>query len=98
MEDLELLQQVFSRRMRWVREDAGTVQEGFRRPLPRERLGDPGVAGALALARRAMEAVPDVRRDVVASVRRQLQAGSLPVDAGSLADRLLHETVLNELT
>lgn len=97
MEELELLQQVFSRRMQWVRESGRGAEEGFRRSPLKERLADPGLAGAVALARQAMAACPDVRNDQVKSVRDQLRDGSLPLDGKDLADRLLQESVLCEL-
>ena len=40
-------------------------------------------------AKNAVKNVPDVREDLVASIREKLQKGSYDVDAGSFADKLM---------
>ena len=98
MEELELLQQVFSERVQWVREHGANAGEHLPRSPLKERLQDPQVVLAVDRARKAMTAVPEVREDLVASIRRQIQEGSLPLDGKRLADRILQEAVLDELT
>ena len=46
-------------------------------------------AQELLKARRAVQDAPDVRADLVAELRRQVQAGTYRADAGAIARRLL---------
>ena len=46
-------------------------------------------AQELLKARRAVQDAPDVRTDLVAELRRQVQAGTYQVDARAIARRLL---------
>ena len=46
-------------------------------------------AQELLMARRAVQDAPDVRSDLVAELRRQVQAGTYKVDAREIARRLL---------
>jgi len=98
MEELELLQQVFSQRMERIREEEEKGGDRARRSSLKERLGDPQVAGTVKMVRQAMQEIPDVRKDLVESIRKEIRDGNFPMDGVKLADRILQEALLNELS
>jgi len=63
----------------------------------RERLLDPEIVRSMGRARQVLDAVPEVREDLVFLFRKQVEEGRLPLDGKILADRILQETVLNVL-
>jgi len=97
MDEFEILEQIFSRRMDLIREVEGKAQAASRRPSFRERLRDPQVGETVQKAREIMRGIPDVREGLVASLRKQMMKGSIPLDGKTLADRILQEAVLDEL-
>jgi flagellar biosynthesis anti-sigma factor FlgM len=51
----------------------------------------------LQKAARALEAMPEVRLDQVQRIRAAIEAGSYHIDSAKIADRMLRESLLNDL-
>ncbi|MGD2188214.1 MAG: flagellar biosynthesis anti-sigma factor FlgM [Desulfobacterales bacterium] len=49
-------------------------------------------------AHRQLETIPDVREDKVAQLKEQVDNGTYEVDADKVADKMLKESLLNDLT
>ena len=98
MEELEQLQQVLSQRMERIHAD----EEGGKSPLPRrtlqERRTEPSIAEAIEKVHLLLQDVPDIRKDRVQSIKKELALGLLPLDGKTLADRILQRALLNELS
>lgn len=70
----------------------GTAESGARAKKAGARTDGTSLSSAaqeLLKARRAVQDAPDVRADLVAELRRQVQAGTYKVDAREIARRLL---------
>ena len=94
--DIDFLQEALQQRLERLEESEASGQDGDRRPSPKERLS----GSALEVAenvREMLKDVPDVRRDRVEEIKKQLQEGSLKFDSKSVAERFLQETILNEM-
>ena len=63
----------------------------------RARLADPAFADAVRKVRNILDLVPAVRKERVREIRRRLQDGGVEAASRDVADRLLEETILNEL-
>jgi negative regulator of flagellin synthesis FlgM len=46
---------------------------------------------------KALEALPEVRLDQVQRIREAIEAGSYQIDSAKIADRMLRESLLNDL-
>ena len=95
MVEMDLLREAF--RQRRERLEEGPREGEDRGPSPKERLQDPSLADAAKKALDVLQSVPDVRRERVEEIKRKLEDGSLEFDSQSVADRLLQESILNEL-
>ncbi|HHP7233092.1 MAG TPA: flagellar biosynthesis anti-sigma factor FlgM [Desulfobacterales bacterium] len=51
----------------------------------------------LQKAGKALEALPEVRLDQVQRIREAIEAGSYHIDRAKIADRMLRESLLNDL-
>ena len=49
-------------------------------------------------AHRQLESIPDIREDKVAQLKEQIENGTYEVDADKLADKMIKESLLNDLT
>ena len=49
-------------------------------------------------AQRKMEAIPDVREDKVAQLKEQIENGTYEIDEEKIADKMLKDALLNDLT
>ena len=70
----------------------GTPDAGSKAKKPGSRTDGTSLSSAaqeLLKARRAVAEAPDVRADLVAELRRQVQAGTYTVDAREIARKLL---------
>ena len=70
----------------------GTAESGAKAKKAGGRADGTSLSSAaqeLLKARRAVQEAPDVRADLVAELRRQVQAGTYKVDAREIARRLL---------
>ncbi len=45
-----------------------------------------------------LDAIPDVREDKVAQLKEQIENGTYEIDEEKLADKMLRESLLNDLT
>ena len=95
MVEMDLLREAF--RQRRERLEEGPQKGPQRGPSPKERLQDPSLAEAAKKALNVLQSVPEVRKERVEEIKRQLEDGSLQFDSKSVADRLLQESILNEL-
>ena len=99
MVDFKLLKHLFAQRMERFGEEGKRGDEPSPRPPLKKRLEDhPLEAGTVDMARRIMMEVPDVREELVASIRKKIEDGTFPMDGKTIADRILQETVLNEMS
>lgn len=57
----------------------------------------PGMGEALEDIRKVLTCTPDIRQVKVEEVKRQLESGTVAIDTRSLAERILKETILEEL-
>ena len=48
-------------------------------------------------AQKQLEAVPDVREDKVAELKEQIENGTYEIDAEKIADKMLKDSLLNDL-
>jgi flagellar biosynthesis anti-sigma factor FlgM len=94
---MELLQEAFRHRRERIEESMGAGGSRKKRLSPSDRLRDPSVQEPARKALELIEKTPDVRRERVEEIRKALQEGSLRFDSGSVADRLLQESILEEL-
>jgi flagellar biosynthesis anti-sigma factor FlgM len=94
---MELLQEAFRQRRERIEGAEQTARGRKKRPSPGDRLRDPSIKESARKALELIEKAPDVRRDRVEEIRKALQEGSLRFDSRSVADRLLQESILNEL-
>ena len=49
-------------------------------------------------ANKQLENIPDIREDKVAQLKEQVEKGTYEVDAEKVADKMLRDTLLNDLT
>ena len=49
-------------------------------------------------ARKQLDALPDVREDKVAQLKQQIENGTYEIDAEKIADKMLKDSLLNNLT
>ena len=49
-------------------------------------------------AQTQLEQIPDVREEKVAELREQVESGTYEIDAEKIADKMLKEALLNDLT
>ena len=49
-------------------------------------------------ANKQLENIPDIREDKVAQLREQVENGTYEVDAEKVADKMLRDSLLNDLT
>ena len=97
MLEMELLREAFRHRRERVQELDQVGEADKRRPSPKERLQEPSLAESAKKALQLIDSVPEVRRDRVEEIKKGLEEGSLTFDSKSVADRLLQESILNEL-
>lgn len=97
MVEMDLLLEAFRQRRERLEELGREGEAGKRRPSPKERLADPSVAEAAKKALETLKSTPDVRRERVEEIKRKIEEGTLRFDSKSVADRLLQESILNEL-
>ena len=97
MLEMDLLQEAFRQRRERIEESDRAGKRKEKRPSPRERVEDPSLIDAAQKALELIEKAPDVRRDRVEEIKKGLEAGSLKFDSKLIADRILQESILNEL-
>ena len=49
-------------------------------------------------AQTQLESIPDVREEKVAALKEQIENGTYEIDAEKLADKMLRDSLLNDLT
>jgi negative regulator of flagellin synthesis FlgM len=49
-------------------------------------------------ARTQLESIPDVREDKVAELKEQVESGTYEIDAEKIAEKMLRDSLLNDLT
>jgi negative regulator of flagellin synthesis FlgM len=49
-------------------------------------------------AQKQLEAIPDVREDKVAQLKEQIENGTYEIDADKIADKMLKDALLNDLS
>jgi len=93
----ELLREALQERL--VDLDAGKGRKRSQKPVRVEDLlrRDPALAEAVARVRGKMGSVPDVRTERVDELKERLKGGCLDMDSHSVAEKLLYETILDEL-
>lgn len=94
---MDLLREAFRQRRERVQELGQAVEGKERKPSPKDRLQEPELAESAKKALRLIDRVPDVRGDRVEEIKKGLEEGSLTFDSKSVADRMLQESILNEL-
>ena len=98
MIEQNLLREVFQHRHERLQDLRKTGKNKERSPSPKQRLEkDPQLAETVMQVREMLKEVPDVRKDRVRSIKKQLSEGRLELDSKSVADNLLQDSVLNEL-
>lgn len=55
-------------------------------------------AKAVQEAKTQLDSVPDVREDKVAELREQIENGTYEVDSEKLAEKMITDSIINELT
>jgi negative regulator of flagellin synthesis FlgM len=49
-------------------------------------------------AKKQLDAIPDIREDKVALLKEQVENGTYEIDAEKIADKMLKDSLLNDLT
>jgi len=49
-------------------------------------------------AQTQLESIPDIREDKVAELKAQIESGTYEIDAEKIADKMLKDALLNDLT
>ena len=97
MLEMDLLHEAFRQRRDRIEESDRAGERKEKRPSPKDRVKDPSLIDAAQKILELIEKAPDVRRDRVEEIKKKLEAGSLKFDSKLIADRLLQESILNEL-
>ena len=98
MIEQNLLREAFQHRYERLQELKKTGRNKERRPSSKERLEkDSRLAESVEQVREMLKEVPDIRKDRVAAIKKQLKEGSLELNSKAVADNLLQDSVLNEL-
>ena len=97
MLEMDLLHEAFRQRRERIEESGRAGGSKEKGPSPKDRLQDPSLADVAKKALDLIEKAPDIRRDRVEEIKKGLEAGSLEFDSKVIADRLLQESILNEL-
>ena len=97
MLEMDLLHEAFRHRRERIEESDRAGESREKRPSPKDRVEDPSLIDAAQKALDLIEKAPDIRRDRVEEIKKGLEAGSLKFDSKLIADRLLQESILNEL-
>ena len=97
MLEMDLLHEAFRQRRERIEESDRAGERKEKRPSPKDRVKDPSLVDAAQKVLELIEKTPDVRRERVEEIKKGLEAGSLKFDSKLIADRLLQESILNEL-
>ncbi len=97
MLEMDLLHEAFRQRRERIEESDRAGESKEKRPSPKDRLQEPSLIDAAQKALELIAKTPDVRRDRVEEIKKKLEAGNLEFDSKLIADRLLQESILNEL-
>lgn len=97
MLEMDLLLEAFRHRKERLEEPGREQKAADRRPSPKERLADPSVAEVAKKVLETLESSPAVRRERVEEIKKKIEDGTLEFDSKSVADRILQESILNEL-
>ena len=97
MLEMDLLHEAFRQRRERIEESDRAGERTEKRPSPKDRVKDPSLIDAAQKVLELIEKTPDVRRERVEEIKKGLEAGSLKFDSKLIADRLLQESILNEL-
>ena len=97
MLEMDLLHEAFRQRRERIEESDRAGESKKKRPSPKDRVKDPSLIDAAQKALELIERTPDIRRDRVEEIKKGLETGSLKFDSKLIADRLLQESILNEL-
>ena len=97
MLEMDLLQEAFRQRRERGEESDRAGESREKRPSPKDRVQDPSLVDATRKALELIDKAPDIRRDRVEEIKKGLEAGSLKFDSKLIADRILQESILNEL-
>jgi len=94
-----LLEALQDRQERLNKVDAGKSGKGAKKPARvRDRLrNDPALADAVAWVWEKIENLPEVRADRVKELKKRLMGGRLDLERKAIAEKLLQETILDEL-
>ena len=97
MLEMDLLHEAFRHRRERIEESDRAGESRDKNPSPKDRMQDPSLADSVQRILELVERAPAVRRDRVEEIKKGLRTGSLKFDSESVADRLLQESILNEL-
>ena len=97
MLEMDLLHEAFRQRRERIEESDRAGERKEKRPSPKDRVKDPSLIDAAQKVLELIEKTPDVRRERVEEIKKGLEAGSLKFDSKLIADRILQESILNEL-
>ena len=97
MLEMDLLHEAFRQRRERIEESDRAGERKEKRPSPKDRVKDPSLIDAAQKVLELIEKTPDVRRERVEEIKKGLEAGSLEFDSKLIADRILQESILNEL-
>jgi flagellar biosynthesis anti-sigma factor FlgM len=97
MLEMDLLHEAFRQRRERIEESDRAGERKEKKPSPKDRVKDPSLIDAAQKVLELIEKTPDVRRKRVEEIKKGLEAGSLKFDSKLIADRILQESILNEL-
>ena len=98
MIEQNLLREVFQHRHERLQEHRKTGKNKVKSLSPKERLEkDPQLAETVGQVREMLKEVPDVRKERIRAIKKQLKEGHFKLDSKAVTDNLLQDSVLNEL-
>ncbi len=98
MLEMDLLLEAFRQRRERIEESGPDGERSKKnRASPKARMQETSDMEVAQRALNLIEKAPDVRRDRVEEIKKGLKKGNLKFDSKSIADRLLQESILNEL-
>jgi negative regulator of flagellin synthesis FlgM len=74
------------------------MEKDFRQPaITSDTVAISDTAKRIQEARSQLESIPDTRFEKVAELRRRIEEGTYEIDADRIADKMIRESLLNDL-
>ncbi len=75
-----------------------TAEKAEKQPTKTDTVVLSDAAKRIQEAKKLLDAIPDIREDKVAQLKEQIDNGTYEIDAEKIADKMLKDSLLNDLT